>query len=138
MKQMKEWLKFAVGVIGFTAVIISSAQADSNSDTRNPVELKAIELGTSMKLWAVGFGASAKKNAVASKQAFANDIERIKNSKTMQYQQQQIKAGQEQWTRNREQIQAIPGKVAKIPRDIVNSLGSFVQSITGTKSDAKN
>ncbi len=134
MKQIKEWLKFAVGVIGFTAVIISSAQADA----KNPVQLKATELGTSMKLWAVGFGASAKKNAMDSKQDFLNDIERIKNSKTMQYQQQQIKAGQEQWTRNREQIQAIPGKVAKIPSDIVNSLGSFVQSITGTKSDAKN
>jgi len=130
----KQWLKFAVGVIGFTAVIMSSAQ----SDAKNTVELKAIELGTSMKLWAVGFGASAKKNAVASKQAFANDIERIKNSKTMQYQQQQIKAGQQQWARNREQIQAMPGKVAKIPGDVVNSLGSFVRAITGTNSDAKD
>ena len=130
----KQWLKFAVGVIGFTAVIMSSAQ----SDAKNTVELKAIELGTSMKLWAVAFGASAKKNAVASKQAFANDIERIKNSKTMQYQQQQIKAGQQQWARNREQIQAMPGKVAKIPGDVVNSLGSFVRAITGTNSDAKD
>ena len=130
----KQWLKFAVGVIGFTAVITSSAQADA----RNPVELKAIELGTSMKLWAVGFGASAKKNAMDSKQVFLNDIERIKNSKTMQYQQQQIKAGQEQWTRNREQFQAIPGRLAKIPSDIVNRVGSFVQAITGTNSDAKD
>ena len=130
----KQWLKFAVVVIGFTAVIMSSAQADA----RNPVKLKAIELGTSMKLWAVGFGASAKKNAVASKQGFLNDIERIKNSKTMQYQQQQIKAGQEQWTRNREQIQAIPGRLAKMPGDIVNRVGSFVQAITGTNSDAKD
>ena len=83
MKMNKEWLKFTAGVIGFVAVALlisyviqSPAQAELDSIERNPGNDKVIEdtvnedtvtvdrvteLGTAMKLWAIGFGMEAER-----------------------------------------------------------------------------
>ena len=126
----KQWLKFAVGVIGFTAVIMSSAQ----SDAKNTVELKAIELGTSMKLWAVAFGASAKKNAMDSKQAFLNDVDRFQQSKFWQYQVNSWAQGQQDLAKTGESIKQLPQTLARVPGDIATGLVNFVRAVTGVKN----
>jgi hypothetical protein len=88
----KEWLKFTAGVIGFVAVALlisyviqSPAQAELDSIERNPGNDKVIEdtvnedpvtvdrvteLGTAMKLWAIGFGAEAEQSAVSPSRHF--------------------------------------------------------------------
>ena len=152
----KEWLKFTAGVIGFVAVALlisyviqSPAQAELDSIERNPGNDKVIEdtvnedtvigdrvteLGTAMKLWAIGFGAGAEKNAVETKQAFLNDVDRFQQSKFWQYQVDGWTQGQQDLANTGESIKQLPQTLARVPGDIATGLGDFVRAVTGVKN----
>jgi hypothetical protein len=152
----KEWLKFTAGVIGFVAValLISyvmplPAQADMDSSERNPGMDKVIEdtvnedpvtvdrvteLGTAMKLWAIGFGAEAEKNVIESKQAFLNDVDRFRQSELWQYQVRGWQQGQQDLANTGESIKQLPQTLAKVPGDIATGLVDFVRAVTGVKN----
>jgi hypothetical protein len=152
----KEWLKFTAGVIGFVAVALlisyviqSPAQADMDSSERNPGMDKVIEdtvkedpvtvdrvteLGTAMKLWAIGFGAEAEKNVIESKQAFLNDVGRFQQSKFWQYQVNSWAQGQQDLANTGESIKQLPQTLAKVPGDIATGLVDFVRAVTGVKN----
>ena len=152
------WLKFTAGVIGFVAVAVliaivvmlpTEAKAELDSIERNPGNDKVIEdtvnedpvtvdrvteLGTAMKLWAIGFGAEAEQSAVESKQAFLNDVDRLQQSKFWQYQVDGWAQGQQDLANTGESIKQLPQTLAKVPGDIATGLVDFVRAVTGVKN----
>ena len=152
----KEWLKFTAGVIGFVAVALlisyviqSPAQADMDSSERNPGMDKVIEdtvnedtvtvdpvteLGNTIKLWAIGFGAEAEQSAIESKQAFLNDVDRFQQSKFWQYQVDSWAQGQQDLANTGESIKQLPQTLARVPGDIATGLVDFVRAVTGVKN----
>ena len=138
----QEWVKFTTGVMGFitVAVLISyvlsgPARAELDADARNPGNDKITELGTTMKMWATGFGADVEKNAVASKQVFLDDMNKIKNSEFVQYQKAGWAQGQADWAKTQADIKTLPDRLIQIPGDIVTGLSNFAKSIMGGNSE---
>jgi hypothetical protein len=150
MKMNKEWLKFTAGVIGFVAVALlisyviqSPAQAELDSIERNPGNDKVIEdtvnedtvtvdrvteLGTAMKLWAIGFGMEAEKNAVETKQAFLNDVDRLQQSKFWQYQVDGWAQGQQDLAKTGEDIKNLPSNIATGIQEAPAKIENFINS----------
>ena len=96
-----------------------------DSTERNPGLDKVTELGTAMKMWAIGFGAEAEKNAIESKQAFLNDVDRIKNSEFVRYQRDGWEQGKKDLAQTKEQI-----------GDLFSSMGQALNKVFGG-SDAE-
>jgi hypothetical protein len=86
-------------VIGIAAVMPTKAKADTVS-----VEKKVTEIGTAMKGWAMAFGADLKKSGESTREAFLNDVERIKQSQFVEYQKKGVEQAKEQLARNKTQI----------------------------------
>ena len=99
--------------------------AEMDSTERNPGLDKVTELGTAMKMWAIGFGAEAEKNAIESKQAFLNDVDRIKNSAFVRYQRDGWEQGKKDLAQTKEQI-----------GDLFSSMGRTLNKVFGG-SDAE-
>ena len=126
----------------FALLLPENSKADIDSDARNPgmdkqesvVEQKIIKLGTAMKGWAVGFGAEAEKNAVETKQAFLNDVDRFQQSKFWQYQVNSWAQGQQDLANTGESIKQLPQTLARVPGDIATGLVDFVRAVTGVKN----
>ena len=129
----KEIKKAVVGMlIVFGSVFLISlivphkvAAAEMDSTERNPGLDKVTELGTAMKMWAIGFGAEAEKNAIESKQAFLNDVDRIKNSEFVRYQRDGWEQGKKDLAQTKEQI-----------GDLFSSMGQALNKVFGG-SDAE-
>ena len=108
----KEIKKAVVGMlIVFGSIFLISlivphkvGAAEMDSTERNPGLDKVTELGTAMKMWAIGFGAEAEKNAIESKQAFLNDVDRIKNSEFVRYQRDGWEQGKKDVAQTKEQM----------------------------------
>ena len=128
-----------VGVVLLIAFLIDAnrpAKAEIDSDTRNPgLDKRVSELGTSMKGWAVAFGASIEKNASESKTAFLKDVDKVKNSKfvqdTIEYQKKGWAQGKADLAKTQESIKTLPDRLVAIPGEIATGVGNFVKSITG-------
>lgn len=129
----KEIKKAVVGMlIVFGSIFVISlivpnkvAAAEMDSTERNPGLDKVTELGTAMKMWAIGFGAEAEKNAIESKQAFLNDVDRIKNSEFVRYQRDGWEQGKKDLAQTKEQI-----------GDLFSSMGQALNKVFGG-SDAE-
>ena len=129
----KEIKKAVVGMlIVFGSIFLISlivpnkvAAAEMDSTERNPGLDKVTELGTAMKMWAIGFGAEAEKNAIESKQAFLNDVDRIKNSEFVRYQRDGWEQGKRDLAQTKEQI-----------GDLFSSMGQALNKVFGG-SDAE-
>ena len=129
----KEIKKAVVGMlIVFGSIFVISlivpnkvAAAEMDSTERNPGMDKVTELGTAMKMWAIGFGAEAEKNAIESKQAFLNDVDRIKNSEFVRYQRDGWEQGKKDLAQTKEQI-----------GDLFSSMGQALNKVFGG-SDAE-
>jgi hypothetical protein len=92
------------------------------------------ELGNTIKLWAIGFGAEAEQSAIESKQAFLNDVDRFQQSKFWQYQVNSWAQGQQDLANTGESIKQLPQTLARVPGDIATGLGDFVRAVTGVKN----
>ena len=129
----KEIKKAVVGIlIVFGSIFLISlivphkvGAAEMDSTERNPGLDKVTELGTAMKMWAIGFGAEAEKNAIESKQAFLNDVDRIKNSEFVRYQRDGWEQGKKDLAQTKEQI-----------GDLFSSMGQALNKVFGG-SDAE-
>ena len=129
----KDIKKAVVGVlIVFGSIFVISlivphkvGAAEMDSTERNPGLDKVTELGTAMKMWAIGFGAEAEKNAIESKQAFLNDVDRIKNSEFVRYQRDGWEQGKKDLAQTKEQI-----------GDLFSSMGQALNKVFGG-SDAE-
>ena len=129
----KEIKKAVVGMlIVFGSIFVISlivpnkvGAAEMDSTERNPGMDKVTELGTAMKMWAIGFGAEAEKNAIESKQAFLNDVDRIKNSEFVRYQRDGWEQGKRDLAQTKEQI-----------GDLFSSMGQALNKVFGG-SDAE-
>jgi ATP phosphoribosyltransferase len=84
------------------SVVIDSTRP-ARADTVS-VEKKVTEIGTAMKGWAMAFGADIKKSGETTREAFLNDVERIKQSQFVQFQKKSFEQAKEQLARNRTQI----------------------------------
>ena len=111
-----------VGSIFVISLIVPNkvAAAEMDSTERNPGLDKVTELGTAMKMWAIGFGAEAEKNAIESKQAFLNDVDRIKNSEFVRYQRDGWEQGKKDLAQTKEQI-----------GDLFSSMGQALNKVFG-------
>jgi hypothetical protein len=116
-----------VGSVLLISLIVPNkvAAAEMDSTERNPGLDKVTELGTAMKMWAIGFGAEAEKNAIESKQAFLNDVDRIKNSEFVRYQRDGWEQGKKDLAQTKEQI-----------GDLFSSMGQALNKVFGG-SDAE-
>lgn len=116
-----------VGSVFLISLIVPNkvAAAEMDSTERNPGLDKVTELGTAMKMWAIGFGAEAEKNAIESKQAFLNDVDRIKNSEFVRYQRDGWEQGKKDLAQTKEQI-----------GDLFSSMGQALNKVFGG-SDAE-
>lgn len=129
----KEIKKAVVGVlIVVVSVFIISlimpnrvAAAEMDSTERNPGLDKVTELGSAMKMWAMGFGADVEKSAIESKRALLDDIERVRQSELWQYQVQGWQQGQQDLAQTKEQI-----------GDLFSSMGRALNKVVGG-SDAR-
>ena len=129
----KEIKKAVVGIlIVFGSIFLISlivphkvGAAEMDSTERNPGLDKVTELGTAMKMWAIGFGAEAEKNAIESKQAFLNDVDRIKNSEFVRYQRDGWEQGKKDLAQTKEHI-----------GDLFSSMGRALNKVFGG-SDAE-
>ena len=129
----KEIKKAVVGIlIVFGSIFLISlivpnkvGAAEMDSTERNPGLDKVTELGTAMKMWAIGFGAEAEKNAIESKQACLNDVDRIKNSEFVRYQRDGWEQGKKDLAQTKEQI-----------GDLFSSMGQALNKVFGG-SDAE-
>ena len=138
----KRLLRMLAVAAMFALLLPENSKADIDSDARNPgmdkqesvVEQKIIKLGTAMKGWAVGFGAEAEKNAVETKQAFLNDVDRFQQSEFWQYQVDGWARGQQDLANTGESIKQLPQTLARVPGDIATGLGDFVRAVTGVKN----
>lgn len=116
-----------VGSVFLISLIVPNkvGAAEMDSTERNPGLDKVTELGTAMKMWAIGFGAEAEKNAIESKQAFLNDVDRIKNSEFVRYQRDGWEQGKKDLAQTKEQI-----------GDLFSSMGQALNKVFGG-SDAE-
>ena len=105
---MKQWIRFAIGaiIIGLVVLLISVVIDSTRPAKANQikVEERVAELGTAMKGWAMVFGADLKKSGETTREAFLNDIERIKQSQFVQYQKKSFEQAKEQLAKNKTQI----------------------------------
>ena len=99
LKMLAGAVIFTLIVLGITMLLPGTSKAD-NAKAKDTV----VELGTSMKGWAIAFGSDLKKSGEKTKTAFLNDVERIKQSKFVQYQKKNLEQAKEQLARNRTQI----------------------------------
>ena len=159
----KEWLKFTAGVIGFVAVAVliaivvmlpTEAKAELDSIERNPGNDKVIEdtvnedpvtvdplteFGSAIKLWAIGFGAGAEKNAIETKQAFLNDVDRFQQSNFWQYQVDGWTQGQQDLAKTGEDIKNLPSNIATGIQEAPAKIENFINSTSsGIGNWAKN
>ena len=154
--ETRQLIKMLIGAIAVVTVVMiiaalmpNQAKAELDSDARNPGNDKVIEdtvnedtvigdrvteLGTAMKLWAIGFGMVAEKNVVETKQAFLNDVGRFQQSKFWQYQVDGWAQGQQDLANTRESIKQLPQTLARVPGDIATGLVDFVRAVTGVKN----
>jgi hypothetical protein len=154
--ETRQLIKMLIGAIAVVTVVMiiaalmpNQAKAELDSDARNPGNDKVIEdtvnedtvigdrvteLGTAMKLWAIGFGMEAEKNVVETKQAFLNDVGRFQQSKFWQYQVDGWAQGQQDLANTRESIKQLPQTLARVPGDIATGLVDFVRAVTGVKN----
>ena len=119
---MKQWIRFTIGaiIIGLVVLLISvvidstwPARADTVS-----VEKKVTEIGTAMKGWAMAFGADIKKSGETTREAFLNDVERIKQSQFVQFQKKSFEQAKEQLAKNKTQI-----------AELFEKLGGFIGNV---------
>ena len=104
--ETRQLIKMLAGAVAVTAVVIGIAAlmpSKAKADTTKAKDT-VVELGTSMKGWAIAFGSDLKKSGEKTKTAFLNDVERIKQSKFVQYQKKNLEQAKEQLARNRTQI----------------------------------
>jgi hypothetical protein len=154
--ETRQLIKMLIGAIAVVTVVMiiaalmpNQAKAELDSDARNPGNDKVIEdtvnedtvigdrvteLGTAMKLWAIGFGMEAEKNVVETKQAFLNDVDRFRQSELWQYQVDGWAQGQQDLANTRESIKQLPQTLARVPGDIATGLVDFVRAVTGVKN----
>ena len=144
----KEIKKAAVGMlIVFGSIFLISlivphkvGAAEMDSTERNPGLDKVTELGTAMKMWAIGFGTGVGKNATESKMALINDIERLKNSKFVQDQKKGFEQSREQLARNQEQIRQLPSRIKEDTTNLFITIGNALNKIMvgGKNNDGKD
>ena len=105
---MRQSIRFAIGaiIIGLVVLLISVVIDSTRPAKANQikVEERVAELGTAMKGWAMVFGADLKKSGETTREAFLNDIERIKQSQFVQYQKKSFEQAKEQLAKNKTQI----------------------------------
>ena len=104
--ETRQLIKMLAGAVAVTAVVIGIAAVmptKAKADTVS-VEKKVTEIGTAMKGWAMAFGADIKKSGKSTREAFLNDVERIKQSQFVEYQRKGVEQAKEQLARNKTQI----------------------------------
>jgi hypothetical protein len=119
---MKQWIRFAIGtiIIGLVVLLISvviDSTRPARADTVS-VEKKVTEIGTAMKGWAMAFGADIKKSGETTREAFLNDVERIKQSQFVQFQKKSFEQAKEQLAKNKTQI-----------AELFEKLGGFIGNV---------
>ena len=119
---MKQWFRFAIGaiIIGLVVLMISvviDSTKPAKADTVS-VEKKVTEVSTAMKGWAMAFGADIKKSGETTREAFLNDVERIKQSQFVQYQKKSFEQAKEQLAKNKTQI-----------AELFEKLGGFIGNV---------
>ena len=119
---MKQSIRFAIGaiIIGLVVLLISVVIDSTRPAQANQikVEEKVAELGTAMKGWAMAFGADIKKSGETTREAFLNDVERIKQSQFVQYQKKSFEQAKEQLAKNKTQI-----------AELFEKLGGFIGNV---------
>ena len=104
--ETRQLIKMLAGAVAVTAVVIGIAAVmptKAKADTVS-VEKKVTEISTAMKGWAMAFGADLKKSGETTREAFLNDVERIKQSQFVQYQKKSLEQAKEQLAKNKTQI----------------------------------
>ena len=104
--ETRQLIKMLAGAVAVTAVVIGIAAVmptKAKADTVS-VEKKVTEIGTAMKGWAMAFGADLKKSGESTREAFLNDVERIKQSQFVEYQKKSFEQAKEQLAKNKTQI----------------------------------
>ena len=104
--ETRQLIKMLAGAVAVTAVVIGIAAVmptKAKADTVS-VEKKVAEISTAMKGWAMAFGSDIKKSGETTREAFLNDVERIKQSQFVQYQKKNLIEAKEQLAKNKTQI----------------------------------
>jgi hypothetical protein len=118
--ETRQLIKMLAGAVAVTAVVIGIAAlmpSKAKADTTKAKDT-VVELGTAMKGWAVAFGSDLKKSGEKTKTAFLNDVERIKQSKFVQYQRKGFEQAKEQLAKNKTQI-----------AELFEKLGGFIGNV---------
>ena len=152
--ETRQLIKMLGGAVAVTLLVMliavlipTKAKADMDSDQRNPgndkeeatvIEQKITEFGTAIKGWAIAFGHDASKSAEESKQAFLNDIERLKNSQFVRDQQKGFEQAKVDLANTGEGIKKLPARVKDGTTDLFNNIGKALGAIFGAKDDTKN
>ena len=152
--ETRQLIKMLGGAVAVTLLVMliavlipTKAKADMDSDQRNPgndkeeatvIEQKITEFGTAIKGWAIAFGHDASKSAEESKQAFLNDIERLKNSEFVQDQKKGLEQAKVDLANTGEDIQKLPARIKDGTTDLFASIGKTLSALFGAKDDTKN
>lgn len=153
--ETRQLIKMLGGAIAVTLLVIliavlmpNRAKAEMDSDQRNPgndkkgeatvIERKITEFGTAVKGWAIAFGHDASKNAADSKQAFLNDIERLKNSEFVQYQKKGFEQAKVDLANTGESIRTLPDRVKEGTTNLYANISEALGAVFGAKDDTKN
>ena len=118
--ETRQLIKMLAGAVAVTAVVIGIAAVMPTKAKADTVSVgnKVTEIGTAMKGWAMVFGADLKKSGESTREAFLNDVERIKQSEFVEYQKKGFEQAKEQLARNRTQI-----------AELFEKLGGFIGNV---------
>lgn len=118
--ETRQLMKMLAGAVAVTAVVIGIAALMPSKAKADTTKVKdtVVELGTAMKGWSIAFGSDLKKSGEKTKTAFLNDVERIKQSKFVQYQRKGFEQAKEQLAKNKTQI-----------AELFKRLGGFIGNV---------
>jgi uncharacterized membrane protein YgaE (UPF0421/DUF939 family) len=118
--ETRQLLKMLAGAVIFTLIVLGITMLLPGTSKANTTKAKdtVVELGTAMKGWAMAFGSDLKRSGEKTKTAFLNDVERIKQSRFVQYQRKGFEQAKEQLARNRTQI-----------AELFERLGGFIGNV---------
>ena len=118
--ETRQLIKMLAGAVAVTAVVIGIAAVMPTKAKADTVSVgnKVTEISTAMKGWAMAFGADLKKGGESTREAFLNDVERIKQSEFVEYQKKSFEQAKEQLARNRTQI-----------AELFEKLGGFIGNV---------
>lgn len=118
--ETRQLLKMLAGAVIFALIVLGITLLLPGTSKANTTKAKdtVVELGTAMKGWAMAFGSDLKKSGEKTKTAFLNDVERIKQSRFVQYQRKGFEQAKEQLARNKTQI-----------AELFEKLGGFIGNV---------